>query len=61
MLCLSDTVYVDYAGAGQYAPEQLERHVADLTSHVYGNAHSAGHHGSMTSLEVEQARDMVLR
>ena len=53
-------VYLDYTGGGLYAESQLERHMALLRDHVFGNPHSA----NPTSLEmthlVEQARAYVL-
>ena len=53
-------VYLDYTGGGLYADSQVRAHADLLTSHVFGNPHSASLTSSgMTDL-VEQTRRAVL-
>jgi selenocysteine lyase/cysteine desulfurase len=54
-------VYLDYTGGGLYATSQIEKQVALLKDHVYGNPHSINPTSlAMTEL-VEEARREVLR
>ena len=53
--------YMDYTGSSVYCQSQLEKVFQELSSHMYGNPHSANPSSSLTQEKVEEVRDMVLR
>ena len=55
------TTYLDHAGATLYSSRQLEEHMKDLTSHLYGNPHS-GNPSSQLSIDIiEGVRELILQ
>ena len=54
-------VYLDHAGATLYAQSQLQAHLTDLTTHLYGNPHSQNPSSQLTTSAVEHTREIVLR
>jgi molybdenum cofactor sulfurtransferase len=52
--------YLDYTAANLYATSQLERHMALLRDHVFGNPHSANRASSFSTASVARARRRVL-
>ncbi|KAK8706412.1 hypothetical protein V6N13_049979 [Hibiscus sabdariffa] len=57
---LTDTVYLDHAGATLYSELQMEAVFKDLSTNVYGNPHSQSDSSSATSDIVREARRQVL-
>ena len=57
----SGQAYLDYTGAGLYAESQLREHTALLTTHVFGNPHSASASSADTTAVVEDTRRAVLK
>jgi selenocysteine lyase/cysteine desulfurase len=53
--------YLDYTAGNLYAISQVERHMALLREHVFGNPHSTNPASSLTMELVERARRAVLR
>ena len=53
--------YLDHAGATLYSKSQLEAHVTDLTTNLYGNPHTQSPSSQTSSAAVDHARDSVLR
>ena len=53
-------VYLDYTGGGLYADAQVERHLAMLKNHVFGNPHSSNPSSKEMTRLVESARQKVL-
>jgi len=53
-------VYLDYTGGGLYATSQLDKHMALLRDHVFGNPHSSNPTSMATTTLVERARRYVL-
>jgi selenocysteine lyase/cysteine desulfurase len=54
-------VYLDYTGGNLCATSQLERHMALLREHVFGNPHSTNPTSTMAMEFVSRARRKVLR
>lgn len=54
-------VYLDHAGATLYAQSQLQAHLRDLTTHLYGNPHSQNPSSQLTTSAVEHTREVILR
>jgi selenocysteine lyase/cysteine desulfurase len=52
--------YLDYTAANLYATSQLERHMALLRDHVFGNPHSANPASSFSADSVARARRRIL-
>ncbi|MCB0009324.1 MAG: aminotransferase class V-fold PLP-dependent enzyme, partial [Anaerolineales bacterium] len=52
-------VYLDYTGGGLYAQSQLDAHMAQLATNVYGNPHSSNPTSMAATKLVDQARDYV--
>ena len=53
-------VYLDYTGGGLYATSQLNKHLALLSSNVFGNPHSTNPTSIAITKLVDQARSSVL-
>lgn len=53
--------YLDHAGATLYAKSQLEAHLSNLSSNLYGNPHSQSPSSQLTTAAVDHARESVLR
>jgi len=53
--------YLDYTAGNLYAISQVERHLALLREHVFGNPHSTNPTSSLTMDFIGQARRAVLR
>jgi molybdenum cofactor sulfurtransferase len=53
--------YLDYTAGSLYAISQVDRHMALLKEHVFGNPHSTNPASSLTMGFVERARRAVLR
>eukprot|EP00727_Mastigamoeba_balamuthi_P007328 m51a1_g3215 putative molybdenum cofactor sulfurase (519) ;mRNA; r:38686-42660 len=58
---MGDDVYLDYTGAGVYRHSQIARVMADLDTHLYGNAHSPSSCSQMTENKLQKAREAVAR
>ena len=56
-----DVTYLDHAGATLYAKSQLQAHLEELASSLYGNPHSGSPSSRSTSEAVDFARELVLR
>lgn len=56
----SGVVYLDHAGATLYARSQLEDHVLDLSSSLYGNPHSQNPSSRLSTDAIDHVRDLVL-
>jgi molybdenum cofactor sulfurtransferase len=54
-------VYLDYTGGGLYAQSQLDAHMEQLTTHVFGNPHSSNPTSLAATELVDQAREAVHR
>lgn len=54
-------IYLDYTGGGLYAASQVQRHLALLKSHVFGNPHSQNPTSLDMTQRVHRVRGMVLR
>ena len=52
---------MDHAGATLYSSKQLEAHVHDLTTNLYGNPHSQNPSSNLTSECVDDIRELILR
>lgn len=52
--------YLDYTGGGLYAESQIQKHMAQLTSNVYGNPHSLNPTSLAATEITESARHYVL-
>ncbi|BFZ53873.1 hypothetical protein PYCC9005_000904 [Savitreella phatthalungensis] len=57
---LCNEVYLDHAGATQYADAVVTEHAADLTAHLLGNPHSASNSAELTRRRVETIRQQAL-
>jgi molybdenum cofactor sulfurtransferase len=53
--------YLDYTAGNLYANSQVERHMALLRDHVFGNPHSTNPASSLTMEFIARARGAVLR
>lgn len=53
--------YLDHAGATLYAKSQLDAHMADLTTNLYGNPHSQSPSSTQCTSAVDHSRDSILR
>jgi selenocysteine lyase/cysteine desulfurase len=52
--------YLDYTAASLYARSQLDRHVALLRDHIFGNPHSTNSTSSFSTASIARARQRVL-
>ncbi len=52
--------YLDHAGATLYSSKQLEAHLKDLTSHLYANPHSSSVSSHLTTVAIDNTREVVL-
>ena len=53
--------YLDYTAANLYAISQIERHLALLRDHLFGNPHSTNPTSSLATAYVARARQQVLK
>ena len=53
--------YLDHAGATLYSESQLEAHVSNLTTNLYGNPHSQSPSSQTCTAAVDHARDSILQ
>ena len=53
--------YLDYTAASLYATSQVDRHLAVLRGHLFGNPHSTNPASSMATSYVARARQKVLQ
>ncbi len=53
-------IYLDYTGGGLYAQSQIEKHMALLRDHVFGNPHSSNPTSMAATQLVDAARAYVL-
>jgi molybdenum cofactor sulfurtransferase len=54
-------IYLDYTGGSLYAQSQIEKHIALLSSGVFGNPHSSNPTSAETTRYVENCRQYALR
>lgn len=59
--CIIGVTYLDHAGATLYSKSQLDAHVTNLTSNLYGNPHSQSPSSQTSSAAVDHVRDSILR
>lgn len=60
-LLFTGVTYLDHAGATLYAKSQLEAHVTNLATNLYGNPHSQSPSSQLTTAAVDHARESVLQ
>ncbi|KAI1098597.1 PLP-dependent transferase [Jackrogersella minutella] len=58
---LRDEVYLDHAGTTPYAKSLMDKFVADMTSNLFGNPHSASSSSQNSTSRIEDVRLRVLQ
>ncbi|EEP77662.1 hypothetical protein UREG_02511 [Uncinocarpus reesii 1704] len=58
---LKDTTYLDHGGATLYARSLIEAFSQEMTSHIFGNPHSASVSSQLSTQRVDDARLRLLR
>ena len=58
---LPGTTYLDHAGTTLYSRCQLQAHIQDLTTSLYGNPHSHNPSSRLTTDSIDHVRELVLR
>ena len=59
-LTCTGITYLDHAGAAVYSASQLQAHMEDLASNLYGNPHSQNTSSRATAEAIDFVRDLVL-